>query len=161
MAFDLMGVGEVEKSEATKEEDLKRADLSVWIVVVTKQGQERLARLRLEQQGFEVYLPMKLAQNRRRELVASPFFPKYLFARVTLAVDRWKSIYSTIGVAGVLGRGETPTGVKDEVVERIRAQEDAGFIRMGLDEGGPDVLFGPASGCGWTAGPGGGVRGAG
>lgn len=106
---------------------------SVWIVVVSKVGQERRVKHELQQQGFEVYLPMKLTENRRRELVASPFLPRYLFARVTLAVERWKSIYSTMGVAGVLGRGERPTGVKDKLVQRIRDQEDGGFIRLGLE----------------------------
>ena len=49
----------------------------VWVVVVTKPGQERRARRELEQQGFEAYLPMNLSMNRKtREFVAMPFFPR-------------------------------------------------------------------------------------
>lgn len=105
----------------------------VWVVVHTRGGEERLAKDELAQQGFEIYLPMKLWQDRRSgEIRAAPFFPRFLFARVTLEVARWKSIYTTRGVRSVLGSGMLPTGVKDEVIDRIKAAEDGGFIRMGL-----------------------------
>jgi transcription antitermination factor NusG len=113
--------------------DAPPAAALVWIVVVANHGQERRARLELASRGFEVYLPMKLSANRKGEQLASPFFPGYLFARVSLALNAWKSIYSTPGVKGVLGRGERAMGVKDALVQRIRDQEDAGFIRMGLE----------------------------
>lgn len=114
----------------------------VWIVVVAKPGQERRAKRELENQAaefgetFEVYLPMKLAANRKRELVASPFFGRYLFVRVDLRIKAWRRIWSTYGVAGVLGSSSgRPFGVADWVIERVRAQEEAGFIRIGLEEG--------------------------
>lgn len=113
----------------------------VWVVVVSKPFQERRAKRELEQQaaqfgeGFEVYLPMKLAATRKRELVAAPFFPRYLFARVDLRLNSWKRIWSTLGVHGLLGASvDRPFGVADWVIERLRDQEDAGFIRMGLLE---------------------------
>lgn len=111
----------------------------VWIVVITKVGQETRAKRELQGQGFEVYLPMKLSQNKRREMVAAPFFPRYLFAKVTLQVERWKSIYTTLGVSSVLGNAGLPIGLKDEVVDRIKAAEDGGFIRLGLSEAGKYV----------------------
>lgn len=112
----------------------------VWVVVVSKPGQERRAARELQQQAaefgeaFEVYLPMKLSMNRRRELVASPFFPRYLFARMDLRLSSWKKIWATYGVSGLLGgSADRPFGLADWVIERLRAQEDAGFIRMGLE----------------------------
>jgi transcription antitermination factor NusG len=110
----------------------------VWIVVQAKPAQERLAKDELEHKGFEVYLPMRLFEDRKGEIRATPFFGRYLFARVTLDVERWKGIYTTRGVAGVLGCGMQPHGVNDQVVERIRQQEDGGFIRLGLAE---DCLY--------------------
>jgi transcriptional antiterminator RfaH len=110
----------------------------VWIVVKTKPGQERLAQHELQGQGFEIYLPMRLFESKRGQIQASPFFPGYLFARVTLEVERWKCIYTTRGVAAVLGCGMLPHGIKDDVVNRIREQEDGGFIRLGLAE---DCLY--------------------
>lgn len=123
-----------------------------WVVVVSKAGQERRARRELEQQaevfgeGFEVYLPMKLSMNRKRELVAQPFFPRYLFAKMDLRTSSWRRIWSTYGVSGMLGgSGERPYGVADWVIERLRAQEEAGYIRMGLEE---DAAKGPVFGAG-------------
>lgn len=131
MAFDGSGGMMKNQSEAKTEK-------KVWVVVVSKPQQERLARFHLEAQGFEPYLPMKLSMNvKRQELVAMPFLPGYLFARTGLAISQWGKIWNTRGVHGVLGSGDRPIGVRDEVVERIRLQEEAGFIKVGLEaEGG-------------------------
>lgn len=119
----------------------------VWVVVVTKPNQERRAKRELEQQrdafgeGFEVYLPMKLVEAKKRnglvgqsELIAGPFFPRYMFARVDMRMDSWKKIWSTVGVHGLLGTMQRPTCLADWVIERTKAQEDGGFIRIGLEE---------------------------
>lgn len=114
------------------------AERRVWVVVVSKPQQERRALSELTRQGFEAYLPMRLAMNRRtQEMVAMPFFPRYLFARVTLEIGAWKTIWYTHGVHGLLGCADRPIGVKDELVERIRAQEEAGYIKLGLEADGP------------------------
>jgi len=123
----------VDHKSESNEEKKARAKAVVWIVVVSKPGQERRAKLQLEQQGFEIYLPMKLSMNRKRELVAAPFFPRYLFARVSLQVGDWKAIWSTLGVQGLLGTINRPYGVADSVVERIQAEEEDGYIKMGLE----------------------------
>lgn len=115
------------------------ADTLVWIVVKTKPAQERRAATELRNQHFEVYLPMRLWVNRKKVTIATPFLPGYLFARVTLRVERWKSVYGTLGVAGVLGRPECPIGVKDAVVQRIRDAEEAGYIKLAA---GPELHIG-------------------
>lgn len=113
----------------------------VWIVVQAKPGQERRARVELMNQAeafgdqFEVYLPLRLAADRKGVLKAAPFFGRYLFVRIELGIAAWRSIWSTYGVAGVLGSSAgRPYGVADWVIERIRAQEEAGYIRIGLEE---------------------------
>lgn len=106
----------------------------VWVVVVAKPQQERLARFHLEQQGFEPYLPMKLSLNvKKQQLVAMPFLPGYLFGRTGLGVAAWGKIWNTRGVHAVLGSGDRPIAVRDAVIERIRLQEEAGYIRVGLE----------------------------
>jgi transcriptional antiterminator RfaH len=109
----------------------------VWIVVRSKPNCEALARDQLDQQGFETYLPMRLAHAVKRpgaapELSPRPFLPRYLFARVGLQLGDWKRIWSTKGVQSVLGSVAQPYGLADWVIERIQTQEDAGFIKMGL-----------------------------
>jgi transcriptional antiterminator RfaH len=115
------------------------SDLKVWIVVTCRQAQEVRARGELVRQGFDVYLPMRLASIRRpgrsnvRDLVARPFLPGYLFVRTSLSLGDWRRIWSTFGVKGLLGSEERPAAVRDWVVDRIRDQEEGGFIKLGLE----------------------------
>lgn len=102
----------------------------VWIVVKSKPGQEIKAKDHLEQQHFEVYRPLRLFENRKGLTMATSLFPNYMFARVTLQVERWKAVYGTHGVAGVLGRPECPIGVKDSVIQRIKDQEEDGYVKL-------------------------------
>lgn len=126
-------------SKPTREAVRPRA--LAWLMVCTKGLQEVVAKDNLERQardfgpGFEVYLPQKLFMHpKRRRLETAPFFPRYLFVRVDLRLASWKRIWSTRGVQGVMGSSaERPFAIADWVIERVRAQEDAGFIRMGLD----------------------------
>lgn len=107
----------------------------VWIVVITKAGQEQRAKLELLRQGFEVYLPMRLAEGRKGELRSSPFFPRYLFAKLPADLKAWGCVFSTYGVTGVLGGSQSrPVGVVDAVVQGIKAREEAGYIKIGLAE---------------------------
>jgi transcriptional antiterminator RfaH len=46
-------------------------------------------------------------------------------------VQRWRSVYSTIGVTQLICNGDVPAAVPDEVVTTLKAREDAvGFIRL-------------------------------
>ena len=51
-------------------------------------------------------------------MVASPLFPRYMFVAIDVAVQRWRSIQSTIGVARLVCNGDHPAevpGVEDPV----------------------------------------------
>lgn len=142
MAFDQ--VGGIMKNQGESQTEQKT---HVWVVVVSKPGQERRAKHELKQQGFEVYLPMKLfvvqRGPRKGETMATPFFPRYLFARVPVAVSEWREIFSTYGVAGVLGCSPSRAyGVKDVFVQRLKDQEEGGYLKVGL----PDDVAAPAPG---------------
>jgi transcriptional antiterminator RfaH len=100
-----------------------------WYVVHSHPASEAKAMENLERQGFAAYLPRyrKLRRHaRRHEQVMRPLFPRYLFVAVDLMQQRWRPILSTIGVADVVRRGDVPTAVPDDVIEAIRAGEDAG-----------------------------------
>lgn len=116
--------------------EFARGKARVWVAVVTKPSQETIAKRNLEQQGFPVYLPLKLfevaAGARKGELRSTPFFPRYIFAQIDVREDRWRYIWSTTGCQSVLGVtvARPPYGVADFVIERLQAQEEAGYIRM-------------------------------
>lgn len=105
-----------------------------WFVAHTHPNAEAKATLHLNRQGFEIYFPRYLKRRRharRVETVAAPLFPRYVFVAVDLAAQRWRSIYSTVGVTRLVCNGEDPTPVPDGVVEALRSCEDAGgFIKL-------------------------------
>ena len=73
-----------------------------WYVVQTQPHAESKAARHLCRQGFQIYLPRYLKRRRharRTETVPAPLFPRYMFVAVDIAVQRWRSIQSTIGVS--------------------------------------------------------------
>jgi transcriptional antiterminator RfaH len=103
-----------------------------WYLVIAHAGRERLARYHLAQQGYEVYLPMRAPLTGNRKAQPRPFLPRYLFVRVDLARPGWRSIYSTIGVRGILttGAGEMarPKAISVELVDGIKEREVDGLV---------------------------------
>jgi len=100
-----------------------------WYVVQSQPSAERKAIAHLERQGFATYLPRYLKRRRHArkvEIVPAPLFPRYLFVGIDLATQRWRSIFSTVGVSRLVCNGEIPTPISDQVLETLRAREDAG-----------------------------------
>jgi transcriptional antiterminator RfaH len=107
---------------------------SAWYVVQTQVNAEAKAARNLVRQGFEVYLPRYLKRRshaRKIEKVAAPLFPRYMFVRVDMATQRWRSIQSTFGVSCLVSNGADPAPVAGEVLHLLRVREDEnGFIKM-------------------------------
>ncbi len=105
-----------------------------WFVAHTRANAEAKAVANLHRQGFDVYFPRYLKRRRHArkvETVAAPLFPRYLFVAVDLPAQRWRSIYSTVGIARLVCNGDEPAAVPDAVVAALRSREDAGgFIRL-------------------------------
>ena len=105
-----------------------------WFVAHTQPNAEAKAAANLIRQGFGVYLPRYLKRRRHArkvETVAAPLFPRYMFVAVDLAAQRWRSIYSTVGVARLVCNGDDPAAVPDAVVGALKSREDAsGFIKL-------------------------------
>jgi transcriptional antiterminator RfaH len=105
-----------------------------WYVVQTQPNAEGKAVAHLGRQGFVTYFPryMKRRRHARRvDHVGAALFPRYLFVSIDVASQRWRSIYSTVGVSQLVGSGDMPTPVSDAIVETLRQREDAaGFIQL-------------------------------
>ena len=98
-----------------------------WYVVNTQPNGEERARLNLERQGFDVYLPRYLKHRRharRIERVRRPLFPRYLFVRFDPDTAQWRSINGTFGVAHLVSHGNQPVPVPDNIVDAIQARHD-------------------------------------
>jgi transcriptional antiterminator RfaH len=105
-----------------------------WFVAHTQPHAEAKAVAHLDRQGFKIYFPRYLKRRRHArkiETVAAPLFPRYLFVAVDLAAQRWRSIYSTVGVARLVCNGDEPAAVPDVVIAALKNREDTdGFIKL-------------------------------
>lgn len=105
-----------------------------WYVVQSQPNAEQKAVMHLNRQGFTTYLPRYIKRRRharRVELVPAPLFPRYLFVAIDMSMQRWRSIYSTIGVSRIVCNGETPAHVSEQIVASLRAREDErGFVQL-------------------------------
>ena len=98
-----------------------------WYVVYTQSNQESRAELNLHRQGFEVWLPLirrTRRHARRIDTVLTPFFPRYLFVRLALSRQTWRSINGTFGVVHLLCNGDTPLALPEGVVEEMMQKRD-------------------------------------
>jgi len=100
----------------------------IWYVVRTQTNAEAKAARNLLRQGFEIYLPHYLKRRshaRKVEKVAAPLFPRYMFVRIDLATQRWRSVQSTYGVSHLVLNGSDPAPVAGQVIDALKAREDA------------------------------------
>jgi len=106
-----------------------------WFVVQAQPNAEHKAVVHLNRQGFTTYLPRYLKRRRharRVDTIAAPLFPRYLFVSIDLSVQRWRSIFSTVGVSRIVCNGETPTAVSSQVIDSLRAREHDGLVKLDL-----------------------------
>lgn len=118
------------KKETRSDARIQDGQPSAWIIVLTKRLQEKVVKLRLEQRGFEVYLPMRLVHGPKKGIYPVAFFPGMVFARATLDAERWQAIFTTPGIARVLCSPDRPIGVREEFMQLIRDQEIKGYLHL-------------------------------
>ena len=121
-----------------------------WYVAATKAGREQYARHHLENQQFEVFLPMlrrTVRSGRRLIDRQESCFPGYVFIRFDAALPAWRSVNSTRGVRSLIMSGERPIPLPGGFVEELRASACAsGLIR-------PEHRFQPGDRVRIIAGP--------
>ena len=107
---------------------------SSWHVVQTHTHGEAKAQMNLARQGFETYLPRYLRRrqhSRRIDTIASPLYPRYLFVSFDAAVQRWRAIQSTFGVARLVCNGEAPASIDSSIIGGLKSREnEEGFIQL-------------------------------
>jgi transcriptional antiterminator RfaH len=111
-----------------------RSGQSRWYVVQTQANAENKAVAHLGRQGFTTYLPRYLKRRRharRVDTVAAPLFPRYLFVKMDTGIQRWRSIYSTIGVSRLVCNGDCPVPVSDAVINALQGRENtSGYVEF-------------------------------
>ncbi|MGI9393637.1 MAG: transcription termination/antitermination protein NusG [Boseongicola sp.] len=101
-----------------------------WLVAMTQPHMEALAMSHLKHQGFRVYCPMvrKRIRHARRSLdVKRPLFSGYVFVAFEEG-RRWQAIRSTVGLQGLVQRGDAPDYLDGSFVKALRDREAEGVI---------------------------------
>ena len=106
-----------------------------WFVVKSLPRKEVLARQHLELQDFEAYLPLISVSgstvHRTGMTRQAAFFPGYLFVRMNVSSDRWRSVNGTIGVSSILQSGgrpaPVPVGLVEHLLQRTNETGELGF----------------------------------
>ena len=107
-------------------------------VVYCKPREEFRAKAHIEEQGFQVFLPLCKSY---RSTDLKPLFPRYMFVWVPLN-KAWRPIVNTPGVSDILRcsnegmGGEKLALVPDSVIDSIRKRmdDDGGAILVGDGE---------------------------
>tara|TARA_B100001741_G_C16401187_1_gene527063 strand:+ start:96 stop:632 length:537 start_codon:yes stop_codon:yes gene_type:complete len=104
---------------------MKKKDL-IWTLIYTKAKQELRAKRNLENQGFEVFLPIisieELTDISKKENLDA-MFPRYLFIRLNHAED-WSSIRSTKGVSNIIFFGQKIAQVPTQLISYLKSKTD-------------------------------------
>ena len=105
-----------------------------WYVVQTQTNAETKASVHLARQGFATYMPRYVKRRRharRVDIIAAPLFPRYLFVKIDMSVQRWRSIYSTVGVSRLVSNGDRPAPVPEHVISVLKGRENtSGLIQL-------------------------------
>ncbi len=120
--------------ELTRTEARSEPDQGRWYLVRAILGREIMAAQQLGKQGFSAFLPkqMKTVRHARKlKVVLGAFFPGYLFVRLDLDRDRWRSVNGTFGVAYLVSHGERPAPVPRGVVEALIEAADERDVLSG------------------------------
>jgi transcriptional antiterminator RfaH len=92
-----------------------------WFVVYTKSRTEKNVSERMVLAGLEVYLPLQKVMKQwsdRKKKVEVPLIPSILFVRIEL--NEIASVYSIVGVTGVLKYLGQAAFVKDQEIQNLR-----------------------------------------
>src|SRR3954470_17535690 len=108
-----------------------------WYAAQTLHRRERGAELQLEAQGFTSFLPQitrTVRHARQLRTVRTALFPCYVFVRLDLERDRWRSVNGTYGVARLVMADGRPVPLPTGVVESLLDLRDAnGVVRLDRD----------------------------
>lgn len=104
-----------------------------WYVIKTQPKQESRANMNLNAWNVETFYPTlkkRGANPYRSAYTINPLFPGYLFARFRADALLHK-VHYTRGVKTVVGFGEGPVSVDEEIIAALRTRVDKdGFLKL-------------------------------
>ena len=99
---------------------------SKWLLVYTKAKEEQRAKKNLENQGFEIFLPMIAFTkvNQSKSITLKAMFPGYLFVKINTELDKWTRIQSTRGVSHLVVFGQRLAEIPNQMIAYFKSKAD-------------------------------------
>ena len=103
---------------------------SKWVLVYTKAQEEQRAKKNLENQGFEIFLPLIdfTRSNQLKSTTLKTMFPRYLFVKINMELDKWSRIKSTRGVSHLVVFGQRLAEIPHQVIAYLQSETDENDI---------------------------------
>jgi len=103
---------------------------SKWLLVYTKAQEEQKAKRNLQNQGFEIFLPLVAfaRSNQPKSITLKAMFPRYLFVKINTELDKWNSIKSTRGVSHLVVFGQRVAEIPNQVIVYLKSRADENDI---------------------------------
>lgn len=96
-----------------------------WFVAQLKPNGFGTAKLNLQKQGYQTFMPMRQVEvrhARKVKTVARPLFPGYIFISFDPESTQWRAINSTYGVSSlIMGGGNAPQSAPIELMQSLLA----------------------------------------
>jgi len=96
-----------------------------YYLIKTKPRQESIATQNLSNQGFEVFFPKAVIDNKTAAL-----FPGYLFIQLDDKIQNWTPIRSTKGVGNFVRFGLSFAKVSSQIINLIKIQQQQTIEKM-------------------------------
>ena len=107
-----------------------------WYLVQTKPNAYMLAHKHLQQQAFEVFLPLVIKTSKKASKFVNkskPLFPGYLFIGTKLEHIPWNSVNATRGVIKAVSFDGYYRPLENNIIESIKCRCDDCDIFQRLD----------------------------
>jgi len=121
-----------------------------WYLIHTKPKQEFRAKENLENQSYEVFLPIIKVQkiiNKEIKIQEEPLFARYIFIKLDQISSNWFPIRSTRGVHAIVrfGMHSEPVHVPTDLIVALKNQKQVAEDSRALFKSGDpvEVLEGP------------------
>ena len=98
-------------------------DEASWYAVATRSRQERVAASMLEGFGVPNFLPLTYEQRQwsdRKQVVAVPLFPGYLFVRIPKLRELQLLVLKVPGIVRFVGNHRGPEAIPDSEIDAVR-----------------------------------------
>ena len=110
----------------------------IWYVLQHKPAQGDRALQQLQNQGIACFYPkikVEKIKSGKRNARLEPLFPGYLFVNLERTDPMWAKLRSTRGVLRVVGFGNRPSPINDEVIRHIKDSLDSVAQQGGIKPG--------------------------